>query len=698
MLSCGKVIGQLSKITRHAHQNSINQTSKSVAISGLNHLRYTTDSQSKKPLKPAGTTLKAEECIPKANPNVAKQTTPAAPVAPIPPGCPVTADGTRPPHCEDICGPIPPRRPGDKGPNWLLQYWKQLLAALIITGTGFYVLDRSQGKESTTTTKSKKKKEKEKGRKREKIKSPATSSSIPSEVPYLLIGGGTAAFSAFRSIKSRDPKAKVLVITEESTLPYMRPPLSKELWYSKDRVAAALLNFRQWNGTQRSLFYEPPEFYAKVEHLAESDKGGVAIASGWKVTKIDPYKKIAVLEDGYEIKYDKCLVATGALPKNLPVFEAADDVAASKIIAFRTKEDFLDLEENVNKSDVQNIVIIGGGFLGSELACSLARNLEGTTKRVYQVYKEKYIMAQVLPEYLSEWTTHRVSMEGVICTPNTEVKDYEIKNGQLNLILTNNKTLPADQIIVAVGVEANTELADSSDLEVDPVTGGYLVNAELEARSHLWIAGDAASFYDVRLGRRRIEHHDHAVISGRLAGENMTGAGKPYLHQSMFWSDLGPEVGYEAIGIVDSTLPTVGVFAKATENDTPLAAVSASNEVMRSASEEKSHEEHRANEKNESQKQEIPNSGNLEVNKGQTSEDKPITEVTTEQCPEKIEEIKKLDDYGKGVIFYLKNDVVVGIVLWNIFNRMSIARQVLARGTKYDDLNEIAKLFTIHDD
>lgn len=81
-------------------------------------------------------------------------------------------------------------------------------------------------------------------------------------------------------------------------------------------------------------------------------------------------------------------------------------------------------------------------------------------------------------------------------------------------------------MIVAVGVEANTELADSSDLEVDPVTGGYLVNAELEARSNLWVAGDAASFYDVRLGRRRIEHHDHAVISGRLAGENMTGAGK----------------------------------------------------------------------------------------------------------------------------------------------------------------------------
>lgn len=146
--------------------------------------------------------------------------------------------------------------------------------------------------------------------------------------------------------------------------------------------------------------------------------------------------------------------------------------------------------------------------------------------------------------------------------------------------------MEADQVVVAIGVEANTEFAKDSSLEVDPEQGGFLVNAELEARSNLWVAGDAACFYDVKLGRRRIEHHDHAVISGRLAGENMTGARKPYLHQSMFWSDLGPEVGFEAIGIIDSSLETVGVFAKATEQDTPLAAVTASDEGIRSSSEE----------------------------------------------------------------------------------------------------------------
>lgn len=95
-------------------------------------------------------------------------------------------------------------------------------------------------------------------------------------------------------------------------------------------------------------------------------------------------------------------------------------------------------------------------------------------------------------------------------------------------------------------------------------------------------AGDAACFYDIKLGRRRVEHHDHAVVSGRLAGENMTGAGKPYWHQSMFWSDLGPQVGYEAIGIVDSSLETMAVFAKSSAADTPQAAAEATGQGLRS--------------------------------------------------------------------------------------------------------------------
>lgn len=510
-------------------------------------------------------------------------------------------------------------------------------------------------------------------RSKDVVKVPSASKLIPQEVPYLLIGGGTAAFSAFRSIKSRDPKAKVLVIGEEEDLPYMRPPLSKELWYNTNRAASAKLNFKQWNGTQRSLFYEPREFYTNVDNLMESDKGGVAVATGWKVTRIDATNNIAVLEDGYEIKYDKCLIATGASPKNLPVFESAQDEVKNKILPYRTKQDFLELEENINNPNCKNIVIIGGGFLGSELACSLARNYQD--KKVFQVYKEKFIMAQVLPEYLSEWTTNKAIKEGVHCIPNVEVANFTYNNEQLTLVLSDGDVINADQVIVAIGVNANTQLAESSQLELHPNVGGFLVNAELEARSNLWVAGDAACFYDVRLGRRRIEHHDHAVISGRLAGENMTGAGKPYLHQSMFWSDLAPDVGYEAIGIIDSSLPTVGIFAKATEADTPKATtngVSKKNESSTVQTEIDKKEE-----------------TNLQNNTQSSSLENKDTN-TVKGTPQ--------HNFDKGVIFYLRDDVVVGIVLWNVFHRMSVARQVLARGTKYDDLNEVAKLFSIHED
>lgn len=499
----------------------------------------------------------------------------------------------------------------------------------------------------------------------EKVKVPAVSSTIPQEIPYLLIGGGTAAFSAFRSIKSRDPKAKVLVISEEEDLPYMRPPLSKELWYNTDRKTSAELLFKQWNGTQRSIFYEPQEFYSNPDSLIESEKGGVSVVRGWKVSKVDVVNKTVTLEDGYQIKYDKCLLATGASPKKLQIFESAEDNVKDKILTFRTKQDFLELEQDINDPKCKNIVIIGGGFLGSELACSLAHNY-GKDKKIIQIYKEKFIMGQILPEYLSEWATKKAQLEGIHCIPNVEVKDFTYKKGQLSLILNDDQIVDADKVIVAVGVEPNTELAKMSYLETHPEIGGFLVNAELQARNNLWVAGDAACFYDIIVGRRRVEHHDHAVASGRLAGENMTGANKPYLHQSMFWSDLGPEVGYEAVGVVDSSLTTVGVFAKPKEK--PSAEIT---EVT--------------NETDEPSKVEKNN-----------TETKDTEEISDDKKP--IEQPEKYDNFANGVVFYLQDNTVIGIVLWNIFNRMSIARQVLARGTKYEEINEVAKLFSIHDD
>ncbi|KAK8757663.1 hypothetical protein V5799_004706 [Amblyomma americanum] len=476
---------------------------------------------------------------------------------------------------------------------------------------------------------------------------PATYTKIPESVPYLLVGAGTASFSAFRAIRSADPTAKVLVIGEEPYKPYMRPPLSKELWVSED--AHKTLKFKQWNGRERSIFFEHEDFYCRPDQLMERETGGIAVVDNCRVARIDSEAQKAILEDGREIRYGKCLIATGGQPKNLPVFDKPE--LADKVTLYRTVADFKTLDEVSRRS--KSVVIVGGGFLGSELACALSRRGAKTGLTVYQVFSEKGSMGRVLPEYLSRWTTEKMRAEGVQVLSSTQITDARPgPRGQLLLKLSSGQEIATDHVVVAVGLEPSTDLAKASDLEVDDRLGGFKANAELEARTNLWVAGDALSFYDTKLGRRRVEHHDHAVVTGRLAGENMTGARKPYRHQSMFWSDLGPDVGYEAIGLVESHLQTVGVFARSTQQDDTA-------DVQGAAA-----------------------VGTAPVN------------AMRDVAPRAPNEG---DDYDKGVVFYLRDDgVVVGIVLWNIFNRMAVARKIINEHRAYDDFSELAKLFDIH--
>ncbi|XP_078601444.1 apoptosis-inducing factor 1, mitochondrial-like isoform X2 [Branchiostoma floridae x Branchiostoma japonicum] len=659
---------------------------------------------------------------------------------------------------------------------------------------------------------------------------------IPGHAKYLLIGGGTASFAAFRAIRASDAKAQVLVVTEEEELPYMRPPLSKELWYSDEPKLVEKMKFKQWNGKERSVYYNPPSFYVEPKELAYQENGGVAVVKGRKVMKLDPQKQVAVLDNGWEIFYDKVLIATGGRPRNIPVFERASQEVKDRVTLFRGIKDFKRLDE-VSKN-ASSIVVVGGGFLGSELTCALGKRSRDSSLKVIQMFPEAGNMGKVLPEYLSQWTTAKVRGEGATVKPETFVKRARYSDGKVILKLNTGEEISTDHVVVAVGLEPNTELAKESGLEVDDTYGGFRVNAELEARSDIWVAGDASSFYDIKLGRRRVEHHDHAVVSGRLAGENMTGAKKPYWHQSMFWSDLGPDVGYEAIGIVDSSLPTVAVFAKATEKDTPRAVVEETGESLRSvtetealsifgsamqqaatstvpdlevmeatlpakesppstesekapaepasetaaapasetpepaaapvaevsespaaataseapsapaeipsaelasepaaapASEPATAAEAPAEKAKAGEEGVVAESGEttatpeVELSSAQTTEPSEVpsttdvepsasekTESATDEAPAPdVEAAAKLvaeveaenrvaptpkEDYGKGVIFYLRDDVIVGVVLWNLFNRMPIARKIIKEGKQHQDLAEVAKLFDLHAD
>lgn len=455
---------------------------------------------------------------------------------------------------------------------------------------------------------------------------------LPESVPYVIVGGGTASFSAVRAIRAADPKSKVFILSQSDHLPYMKPPLSKELWFTPPDVAKSL-NFQQYDGKSRPLAFEKPDFYFPPKKLMERDSGGVCLIRGQRVTRIDCENQIIFLENGQSLKYDKCLIATGGEPQTHPVFESSSPAVKEKVTDYRHVEDFLTLQSKLPQ--FKSVLIYGGGLLGTEMAVSMAVTTKKTGLRIVQVYPEKGLLWNLLPAYLSQWVTKKLAAEGIEIIPESDLVSATVKDDKLCVQLTNGSEVEVDQAIVTMASQVvegpNKKLADASGLEIHPKLGGFVTNAELEARTNLWVAGDAACFYDLKLGeRRRVEQHDQAVISGRLAGENMAGSQKPLKQQAMFWSDLATDLGFEAAGLVDSSLETVGVFA----TDSPT----------------------------------------------QNSESDPADQ----------------NNYERGVVFYLQDKKIVGILMMNVFNRVRLARRILKDDRVHEDLADVAKWFNIY--
>lgn len=158
---------------------------------------------------------------------------------------------------------------------------------------------------------------------------------------------------------------------------------------------------------------------------------------------------------------------------------------------------------------------------------------------------------------------------------------------------------------------------------------------------------------------------------------------KPYKHQSMFWSDLGSVVGYEAIGKVDSSLPTVAVFAQLDPND-----------EKRKPYDDGTKPDEKNDEVKSAEVKPVKNAEVKSEKNAEPSSPAQAVKITTKNCPPGSTELNP-ENYGKGVVFYMQGDKIVGILLWNVFNRISIARKVLMSDETFTDLNEVAKLFDI---
>lgn len=334
---------------------------------------------------------------------------------------------------------------------------------------------------------------------------------------YLIVGGGMTAAAAIAGIREVDRSGAIGVITAEPDPPYDRPPLSKALWKGEPLESI-------WRSTEAATF-----------HLGRTAVG------------LDPQGKRVVDDQGAVYSYHKLLLATGCTPRRLPF-------GGDEILYFRTLQDYRRLRDLTERGD--RFAVIGGGFIGSEIAAALAMN----GKQVTLIFPEEAIGSRIYPPDLAGFLNDYYREKGVELLPRTNVIGCERREERSALTVRDAATgaereIAADGVVAGIGVEPNVALAQQAGLAVE---NGIRVDAALRTSApDIYAAGDVALFHNPALDQwLRVEHEDNANTMGGYAGLSMAGRVVAYDHLPLFYSDLF-DLGYEAVGELDPRLETV---------------------------------------------------------------------------------------------------------------------------------------------
>jgi NADPH-dependent 2,4-dienoyl-CoA reductase/sulfur reductase-like enzyme len=326
---------------------------------------------------------------------------------------------------------------------------------------------------------------------------------------YLIVGAGMTGDMAAKGIREHDSDGSITMVGADPNPPYKRPLLTKGLWQG---------------APEEKLWREPAE--------------SVELVTGRRIASLDLAAKTATDDAGEEYGWEKLLLATGAQPRQVP--------GADGVVWFRTLDDYRHVRELAGPG--AHVVVIGGGFIGSELAASLV----GNGARVTMLFPEPGIGHRLFPAGLSASVTDYYREKGVDVRTGEMVSSASGKHVETQAGLA----LDADAVVAGLGVVADTGLAEAAGLEVND---GIVVDEYGRVPGHddVFAAGDVARFPVAALGvALRIEHEDHANSHGKAVGANMAGAETPYDHLPFFYSDLF-DLGYEAVGLVDSRLEAV---------------------------------------------------------------------------------------------------------------------------------------------
>ncbi len=308
----------------------------------------------------------------------------------------------------------------------------------------------------------------------------------------LLVGGGVAAARCVRALRRGGFGGSVVLVGEESAAPYNRPPLSKELLrgaVSEDLVLA-----------------EPPAWY---------ERRGVDLLLGTPAASLDPREQVVELSDGTRLHYGKLLLATGAVPRRLQV------PGQEHALLLRTLPDAVALRERAEAG--KRAAVVGGGFIGVEVAASLAAR--GVLVTLLE--RGEALWAGALGPEVSDWAVARLVAAGVTVRFGAEVTGLED-----GAVLIAGELMAVDLVVAGVGVAPRVELAAGAGLLVDD--GVVVDSRQATSDPAVWAAGDVARPADAR----RVEHWHAARESGERAGRAMLGEPLPARRAPWIFSEF----------------------------------------------------------------------------------------------------------------------------------------------------------------
>ena len=334
------------------------------------------------------------------------------------------------------------------------------------------------------------------------------------DTEFLIVGGGLAAGYCASELRKAGAEGGILLATREDEPPYERPPLSKE--YLRGEAA------------REDAHVNPADWY---------EENGIDLRTRTNVMSLDPEARTAKLQGGEEVSFERALLATGAMVNILRV-EGAELEGIHYLRAFGNSDAIREEAERA-----EHVVIIGGSYIGTEVAASLtARGAKCTIVMI-----EDVALSNTFGEEAGRYFHDTLVEHGVELLGGETLEAFE-GDGRVRAVVTQSgRTVEGDMVVVGAGVRPDAMLAQRAGLEVDD---GIVCDARLEtSASGIYAAGDVCSYDSVIHGRRlRVEHWDVALNQGRYAAQAMLGEQEPYRVVPYFFSDLADWTSLEYVG------------------------------------------------------------------------------------------------------------------------------------------------------